>query len=68
MGQWEKFGLGQLAVSRQPQSHQWNLNRANSTVGMLDGGMIGEFKDGHGDFYGTDTFNGRHILVRNGFS
>lgn len=30
--------------------------------------MIGEFKDGRGDFYGTDTFNGRHILVRNGFS
>jgi len=51
-----------------PQSHQWNLNWANSTVGMLDGGMIGEFKDGRGDFYGTDTFNGRHILVRNGFS
>ena len=51
-----------------PQSHQWNLNWANSSVGMLDGGMIGEFKDGHGDFYGTDTFNGQSILVRNGFS
>lgn len=51
-----------------PQSHQWNLNWANSSVGMLDGGMIGEFKDGRGEFYGEDTFNGRKILVRNGFS
>lgn len=51
-----------------PKSHQWNLNWTNSTVGVLDGAMIGEFKDGHGDFYGTDTFNDRSILVRNGFS
>lgn len=50
-----------------PQSHQWNLNWTNSSSGMLDGAMIGEFKDGHGDFYATDTFNGRTILVRNGF-
>jgi hypothetical protein len=30
--------------------------------------MIGEFNDGRGNFYGLDTFNGRRILVRNGFS
>ncbi len=30
--------------------------------------MIGEFKDGRGDFYDQETFNGRSILVRNGFS
>lgn len=52
-----------------PRSHQWNLNWANSSVGMLDGApMIGEFKDGRGEFYGPDTFDGRAILVRNGFS
>lgn len=51
-----------------PKSHQWNLNWTNSSVGMLDGAMIGEFKDGHGDFYGMDTLDGRSILVRNGFS
>ncbi len=50
-----------------PQSHQWNLNWANSSSGMLDGAMIGEFKDGRGEFYGPDTFGGRTILVRNGF-
>jgi len=51
-----------------PQSHQWNLNWTNSSIGMLDGAMIGEFKNGRGQFYGPDTFNGRSILVRNGFS
>jgi hypothetical protein len=51
-----------------PTSHQWNLNWTNSSVGMLDAAMIGEFKDGRGDFYGPDTFDGQRILVRNGFS
>jgi hypothetical protein len=50
------------------QSHQWNLNWTNSTAAKLDGAMIGEFRDGRGDFYGQDTFNGRIILVRNSFS
>lgn len=50
------------------QSHQWNLNWTNSSVAMLDAAVIGEFKDGRGEFYGQDTFNGQSILVRNGFS
>ena len=51
-----------------PRSHQWNLNWTNSSVGMLDGAMIGEFKDGCGEFFSQETLDGRHILVRNGFS
>ena len=51
-----------------PQFHRWNLNWTNSSIGMLDSAMIGEFNDGRGNFYGLDTFNGRRILVRNGFS
>jgi hypothetical protein len=51
-----------------PQSHQWNLNWTNSSVGMLDGAMIGEFKDGRGEFISRETIDGRSILVRNGFS
>ena len=51
-----------------PESHQWNLNWTNSSVGMLDWPMVGEFKDGRGAFFGPDTLNGRRILVRNGFS
>jgi hypothetical protein len=51
-----------------PQSHQWNLNWTNSSSGMLTQPMIGEFKDGRGEFYDQEVFNDRSILVRNGFS
>jgi hypothetical protein len=51
-----------------PQSHQWNLNWTSPSVGMLTQPMIGEFKDGRGEFYDQETFNERSILVRNGFS
>lgn len=51
-----------------PQSHQWNLNWTNSSIGMLDGAMIGEFNNAGGQFYGHDTLDGRSILVRNSFS
>lgn len=51
-----------------PQSRQWNLNWTNSSVGMLDWPMVGEFKNGRGEFYGPDTFDARRILVRNTFS
>ena len=51
-----------------PTSHQWNLNWTNSSAGMLTQPMIGEFKDGRGEFYDQEPFNERSILVRNGFS
>ena len=47
-----------------PQARQWSLNFANSAVGTLTEPTIGEFKDGRGEFYGQETFNGRTILVR----
>ncbi|MHA4810758.1 hypothetical protein ACX0G9_21810 [Flavitalea flava] len=50
-----------------PESHQWNLNWTNSSQGMLTQPMIGEFKDGHGEFFDQENFNGRSILARNGF-
>jgi hypothetical protein len=30
--------------------------------------MVGEFKDGRGQFFDQEAFQGRAILVRNGFS
>ncbi len=51
-----------------PQSHQWSLNSANSRDGTLSVPTIGEFKDGRGEFYDQETFNGRTILVRNVWS
>ena len=49
-----------------PQSHQWSLNFANVKVGALGGSpTIGEFKNGRGEFYDQEEFNGKMILVRN---
>jgi hypothetical protein len=51
-----------------PQSHQWSLNWASSNDGTLNRPMIGEFTNGHGDFFDQEPFKGRAIYVRNGFS
>lgn len=48
-----------------PESHQWSLNFANSRTGTLSVPTIGEFKNGRGEFYDQEPFNGRTILVRN---
>jgi hypothetical protein len=47
-----------------PQARQWSLNFANVSSGTLTTPSIGEFKDGRGEFYNQDTYNGRAILVR----
>jgi hypothetical protein len=47
-----------------PQARQWTLNFANVNDGLLTTPSVGEFKDGRGEFYNQDTFNGRAILVR----
>jgi hypothetical protein len=51
-----------------PQSHQWNLNYANTHSGTVGQPTIGEFKDGRGEFFDQESFNGRAILVRNVWS
>jgi hypothetical protein len=47
-----------------PQSRQWSLNFANVNDGTLTQPTIGEFKNGRGEFFNQDTFNGRAIMVR----
>jgi len=47
-----------------PQSHQWSLNFAGSSSGVLTQPTIGEFKNGRGEFYDQETLNGRAIFVR----
>ena len=47
-----------------PQSHQWSLNFANANGATLGQPTIGEFKQGRGEFFDQETFNGRAILVR----
>jgi hypothetical protein len=51
-----------------PQAHQWSLNTASSKGGTMGVPTIGEFKDGHGEFFDTEPINGRSILVRNTWS
>ncbi len=51
-----------------PDSHQWSLNYANSRGGSLSVPTIGGFKNGRGEFYDQEEFNGRMILVRNVWS
>jgi hypothetical protein len=48
-----------------PHARQWSLNAASSSSGTLSTPTIGEFKDGRGEFFDQEVFNGRTILVRN---
>jgi hypothetical protein len=60
-GHFEDLGL----FLYNPQARQWSLNFANSKVGMIGvPPTIGGFKDGRGEFYDQETFNGRTILAR----
>ncbi len=47
-----------------PESRQWSLNFANIRSGTMAVPSVGEFKNGRGEFYNQDTFQGRPILVR----
>jgi hypothetical protein len=47
-----------------PQSAEWTLHYANSRDGLLTPPVTGRFTNGRGEFRGTDTLNGRRILVR----
>jgi hypothetical protein len=48
-----------------PQTYQWSIYWANSKNGAMDTSpQVGQFKNGRGEFYGTDTLNGKLIYVR----
>jgi hypothetical protein len=47
-----------------PQSHQWSQYFSSSNDGTIAQPAIGEFKNGRGEFYDQEPFNGRSILVR----
>lgn len=47
------------------QTHQWSIYWANNKNGAMDTSpQVGQFKNGRGEFYGTDTLNGKLIYVR----
>lgn len=48
-----------------PQTRQWSLYWATSKAGSIGGPPnIGEFKNGVGEFYADDTYDGRYVLIR----
>jgi hypothetical protein len=47
-----------------PKSQQWSIYWANRANGVLDTPMIGGFRDGRGEFYDQEMFEGRSIYVR----
>jgi hypothetical protein len=52
-----------------PESHQWSLYWGNAAKGVLSlPAVVGEFKNGRGEFYDQEDYNGRMILVRYAWS
>jgi hypothetical protein len=51
-----------------PKSRQWSLNWASLAVPTMGVPMIGGFHDKHGEFYDSEDYDNRSILVRNGWS
>jgi hypothetical protein len=47
-----------------PDSRQWYLYWSNAKDGVMGVPTIGEFRNGVGEFYDQESFNGRAILVR----
>lgn len=72
-GQLEEFNVDSPVVGRidgitvrlySPTSRQWSLNWANQKKGSFDVPTVGEFKDGRGEFFDMEIYEGRQILVR----
>lgn len=60
-GHFEDLGLFLYSA----EARQWSLNFASSKTGVLGvPPTVGEFKDGSGEFYDQETYNGRAILAR----
>jgi hypothetical protein len=58
-GHWE----GMTLFVYNPAAHQWSQTYVDSS-GDIDAPTIGSFKNGRGEFYGTEAHKGRNVLVR----
>lgn len=47
-----------------PRSRQWRLNFASSRAGVLATPTVGGFRNGRGEFYDQEDFEGRAVFVR----
>ncbi len=55
---------GQTVRLFDQQAQQWRIYWASNTSGALDVPVVGSFKDGCGEFYDQELFEGRAIFVR----
>lgn len=55
---------GMTLLLYNPEAHQWSQAFVNINDGSLNTPLIGEFKNGRGEFYGQERCNDRTILVR----
>ena len=46
------------------KSREWSIYWAAGASGMLDVPMVGGFKNGRGEFYAQEIFEGKHIFSR----
>jgi hypothetical protein len=47
-----------------PHAHQWGQYFASEAEGVLNQPLIGEFKNGRGELFDQESFNGRTVFVR----
>jgi hypothetical protein len=48
-----------------PKSHQWSIYWADGNDGVMEQNpMVGQFADGHGEFYNQQMFQGRAVYAR----
>jgi len=64
LGHWQGMSL----FLYNPSAHQWSQTFIGSKGGAFAGGTIGSFKNGRGELFAPDTFDGRAILVRGAWS
>lgn len=57
-------GAGMTMRFFNPQSRQWSIYLADSVNGLDLRPAIGEFKDGRGEFYSQEFFEGKSIFCR----
>ena len=55
---------GMTVRTYDPKSRQWSIYWANATKGVLEKPMIGQFKNGRGEFFDQEEFAGKTIFVR----
>jgi hypothetical protein len=63
-GHWE----GATMFLYDPEAHQWRQNFASASAGRFDPPTIGEFHNGNIEYYASDDYKGRAVLIRGTWS